>query len=179
MKSQPGFAFGSTAVYLNFWQTSPRANVFIGLFVWYWPDPQQLESAAVISHHFSETQGAVMTCPSWGSGPQYERDHIITASPGSKAVEPSSLPSGFAAQGVDTLKGEEEGETSLSCYLAAQPCTAFRWGNKPLHGSSHTLKHLSAPDNAMRFSTLQHPTHINQLHHHNSLIHSLAQVSPK
>lgn len=182
MKSQPGFAFGSTAVYLKFWQPFLWAKVFIGLFVWYWPDPQQLESAAVISHRFSETQGAVMICPSWRSGPQYERDHIIreTASLGSKSAEPSSLPSGFAAWGVDMLKGGEEGKTLLNCYLALQPCTAFGWGDKPLCG---ILSYFEVPvfalDNAMHFCILQHPTHINQLHHRDSLIHSLAQVSPK
>lgn len=144
MKSQPRFAFGSTAVYLNFWQPSPWAKVFIGLFVWYWPDPQQLESAVVISHHFSETQGAVLICPSWRSGPQYERDHIIreAASPGSKAAEPSSLPCGFAAQGVDILKGGEEGKIPLSCsWLLPAPHLGMEIN--PCVGSFRTLKRQS------------------------------------
>ena len=144
IKTQPRFAFGSTAVYLNFWQPSPWAKVFIVLFVWYWSDPQQLESAAVFSHHFSEIQGADMMCPSWGTGPQHKTDHIVreTASSGSKAVEPWSLPRGFAGQGVGTLKGGEERLLWATTWLC-NPTLHLGEEINPCVGSFHTLKHQS------------------------------------
>lgn len=50
-----------------------------------------------------------MIYPSYGSGPEYKRDHIMweAAFVGRKAVEPLSLPSGPAAPGVARGRGGE------------------------------------------------------------------------
>lgn len=154
MTSQPRFAFGSTAAHLNFWQPPPWAKVFIGLFVWYRLDPQQLESAAVISHCCSETQGSCYDLSQLRIWPtEGERSHHKGSS---FAEEPSSLPSGFAAWGVDTLPEGEEGKIPLSPCLDVQPCTKVGWGCKSLHG---ILSYLEAPifalDIAMHFSAYE------------------------
>lgn len=161
MTSQPKFAFGSTAVHLNFWQPSPWAKVFIGLFVWYRLDPQQLESAAVISHCCSEAQGSCYGLSQLRIWPtEGERSHRKGSS---FTEEPSSLPSGFAARGADTLTEGKEGKTPLSPYLDVQPCTKAGWDVNPCMGSFPTWKHWSLP-----WILLCIFLHINQLHHHNS-----------
>lgn len=138
--------FGSTAAQLSFWQPSPWAKVFIGLFVWYWLDPQQLESAAVISHCCSETQGSSCDLSQLRVWPtEGERSHHKGSS---FTEEPSSLPSGFAARGADTSPEGEEGKIPLSPCLDVQPCTEVGWGFKSLHGILSywdIVKHQSLP----------------------------------
>lgn len=63
-----------------------------------------------------------MIYPSYGSGPQYKRDHIVweAALVRSKAEEPLSLPSGPAARGDAACKEGEEGDSPVGCYLPVQ-----------------------------------------------------------
>lgn len=146
MKSQPGFNLESTTVYLSFWQPSPWATckIFIGLFVWYRLDPQQLESAAVISHSFSETQ--VLIYPSWGSGSWYEGDHTVwkAASLESKAAGPLSLPSGSAAWGADALREARKERLHQAATWLCNTAPHLAGEIKPCMQSFCTLKHHSA-----------------------------------
>lgn len=91
------------------------------------------------------------------------------ASPGSKAAEPSSLPSGFAAQGLDTSEEGKEGKThSIELLPGCATLHHIGEGHEPLCGIfPYSEAPVSALHNAMHFSTLQHPKHINWPHYPN------------
>lgn len=111
-------------------------------------------AAGVSSCNFtccSETQGSCYDLSQLRIWPtEGERSHHKGSS---FAKEPSSLPSGFAAQGAGTLIEGVEGKTPLSPYMDVQPCTKVGWGHKSLREIFSYLEGLIfALDIAMHFS---------------------------